>query len=70
MILALAGERCTYKANQVHHVRSDDDHTDRNLVALCEYHHNFITASEAYIKSDRAIEKKKKQELKRHPGMR
>ena len=64
-----AGDRCGARANQVHHMRSDTDHNERNLVSLCTYHHEHITASEAYIKSDRAALKQKKKTLKEHPGI-
>lgn len=65
-----AGERCGARANQVHHMRSDTDHSERNLVSLCQYHHEYITASEAYAKSDRAAEKERKKKLREHPGIR
>jgi 5-methylcytosine-specific restriction protein A len=61
--------RCWDRATDVHHLNSADDHSDRNLVSLCSWHHDRITAKEANdarTKQGRTTERRPKRQ---HPGL-
>lgn len=66
------GQSCGKPANQVDHVRAGDDHSEENLQALCEWHHNQKSGREGAeasrkARAQRATRFRRTEE--RHPGL-
>lgn len=63
------GRRCGARANEVDHIRNDDDHSYSNLRALCSYHHAQKSGREGGVASGAARRKKRDSRARPHPGL-
>lgn len=66
----LDGKRCPEPATDVDHIRPGDDHSDHNLRAICEWHHDRKSGHEggqAAAKA-RARHRRKFNRQEAHPG--
>ncbi|MFD6636753.1 HNH endonuclease [Micromonospora chalcea] len=65
------GERCKEAAVDVDHIENNDDHSDRNLRAACEWHHDKKSGAEGAAARAAAIRRasKKFQRTEVHPGL-
>lgn len=61
------GIQCGAPANQVDHIRRGNDHSEENLQALCEWHHNQKSSREGV--EARGPRPSRRRPPERHPGM-
>lgn len=61
------GTRCRYKATEVHHLGSADDHRPEMLTAICKWHHKKETARQANAAKVRVTQRRQPE---KHPGLR
>src|SRR5687767_795368 len=61
--------RCTARATDVHHLGSATDHSEGNLVSLCSWHHDRITAQQANAARSKRGRITERRPRPRHPGL-
>lgn len=62
------GTRCLAHANHVDHIRPGNDHSARNLRALCEHHHAIKSSAEGND-AKRRLQAKLRIPKRPHPGL-
>lgn len=63
------GLRCGLPANEVDHIVPNDDHSDGNLRALCDWHHRKKSGHEGGIASGKARRARRDDKKPLHPGL-
>lgn len=62
------GARCSQRATDVHHARGRDCHELQDLVSLCSWHHDRITAQEGNAARSSKGRASERYPRSRHPG--
>lgn len=58
--------RCPQRATDVHHVGDENDHSDANLMSMCGWHHDRLTAAKA---NAARVRKTTRFPSEKHPGL-
>ncbi|MCI2958231.1 hypothetical protein MN032_11030 [Agromyces atrinae] len=64
------GRKCAAFANQVDHINDREDHDERNLQSLCEWHHLRKSGSQGGTAAAEARQAREASSKPRHPGLR